>query len=191
MAAFSRGVIVATSAPTPVRSASVTNGVIIRPESEADRDAIRAVHRAAFGSEEEVELFDRLRDSPAFIPELSLVAELAGRVVGHVILSRARLDERPVLALGPIGVDPECQRGGIGAALMRAGLDRSVEFGEDLIVLLGHPEYYPRFGFVPASRLGITPPRPWPDEAFMALELRPGGAGGGGAFAYAPAFVLD
>ena len=169
----------------------MASGVTIRTESEADHPAVRDVHQRAFGQEDEALLVERLRNSSAFVPELSLVATLDGGVVGHVILSRARLDERSVLALGPIGVAPEQQRRGIGAALIRACIDRAATLGEDLVILLGHPEYYPRFGFVPASRLGITPPRPWRDEVFMALELRPGGAHGGGAFAYAPAFVLD
>jgi putative acetyltransferase len=169
----------------------VTNGVIIRPESESDRQAIRVVHRAAFGQEDEALLVDNLRESEAFLPELSLVAELEASIVGHVVLSRAQLDDRPVLALGPIGVVPTFQHHGIGAALMRSSLERALGLGEELVVLLGHPEYYPRFGFVPASRLGIKPPRPWSDAAFMALELRPGAARGGGAFAYPAAFVLD
>ena len=169
----------------------MTNGVTIRPESESDRPAIRLVHGAAFDQEDEALLVDNLRESDAFLPELSLVAELETSVVGHVILSRAQLDDRPVLALGPIGVAPGFQHRGIGAALMRSSLGRALSLGEELVVLLGHPEYYPRFGFVPASRLGIRPPRPWSDAAFMALELRPGAARGGGAFAYPAAFVLD
>jgi putative acetyltransferase len=162
--------------------------VAIRPERPDDAEAIAAVHRAAFGKDEEPEIVERLRAGPDFLPELSLVAEEDGAIVGHTILSRARLDGRPVLALGPIGVVPDRQRDGVGAALMHASLEAAGKAGEGLIVLLGHPTYYPRFGFVPASTLGITPPYDVADEVFMALELSPGAAQGGGRFAFAPAF---
>lgn len=171
-------------------SASVANGVSIRPESEADREAIARVHRAAFGREEEGAIVDRLHAEGDYLAQLSLVAEIVGEIVGHVALSRARLDDRPVVALGPIGVVPERQRQGIGIALMEEALALARAAGEELVVLLGHPEYYPRFGFVPAARLGLTLPIDVPDEVFMALELRPGGAGPGGAFRYSAAFGL-
>jgi putative acetyltransferase len=162
--------------------------VAIRPERPDDAKAIAAVHRAAFGKDEEPAIVERLRAGPDFLPDLSLVAEEDGVVVGHTILSRARLDGRPVLALGPISVLPGRQRDGIGAALMDASLEAARNAGEGLVVLLGHPTYYPRFGFVPASRLAITPPFDVGDEFFMALELHPGAAQGGGRFAYSPAF---
>ncbi len=162
--------------------------VAIRPERPDDAEAVAAVHRAAFGQDEEPAIVERLRAGPDFLPDLSLVAEEDGAVVGHTILSRAHLDGRPVLALGPIGVLPDRQREGIGASLMQASLDAARAAGEALVVLLGHPTYYPRFGFVPASTLGIAPPYDVADEVFMALELQPGAAQGGGRFAYSPAF---
>ena len=165
------------------------NGVTIRPESQADHAAVAAVHRAAFGKDDEMQIVERTRALPEHLPELSLVADLGGRVVGHVLLSRARLAGGAVLALGPIGVLPDFQRQGIGDALMREGIERARAGGERLIILLGHPAYYPRFGFVRASTLGIRPPYNVPDEAFMALELHPGAAQGGGAFIYSAAFV--
>lgn len=163
------------------------NGPSIRPESESDRDAVARVHRHAFGRDDEAELVERLRAGGDYLSELSLVAEHDGTVVGHVALSRARLDGRAVLALGPIGVLPGRQRHGVGSALMRSAVARARESGEQLVVLLGHPEYYPRFGFVPAADLGIRGDFAGPP--FMALELVPGGAGGGGRFEYAPAFA--
>jgi putative acetyltransferase len=166
----------------------VTNGVIIRPEREADFDAIASVHRAAFGRDDEGAIAERARELGDDVADLSLVAELETRVVGHVLISRARLDGRGVLALGPIGVVPELQRQGIGGALMRETIARARAAGEPLIVLLGHPSYYPRFGFVPASRFGIRPPFDVRDDVFMALELHPGAAAGGGAFSYSSAF---
>lgn len=171
-------------------SASVANGVTIRPESEADREAVARVHRAAFGRQDEAAIVERLHAEGDYLAELSLVAESAGEVVGHVALSRARVEDRPVLALGPIGVVPERQGQGIGIVLMHEALARAREAGEPLVVLLGHPEYYPRFGFVRASSLGLTLPIDVPDEAFMALELRPGGAAHGGRFRYSAAFGL-
>jgi putative acetyltransferase len=160
--------------------------VTIRAERPGDEDAISAVHRDAFEADDVPRIVELLRPSDAYVPELSLVAERDGEIVGHVILSRGFLDERRVLALGPLGVLPEHQRSGVGEALMRRSLDRARELGHELVVLLGHTTYYPRFGFVPARSLGIT--GAWDSDAFMALELVPGGARGGGAFTFPPAF---
>ena len=162
--------------------------MVLRPERPEDAAAIEDVHRRAFGRDEETRICGRLRDDGDLLGELSQLAEETGAVVGHVALSRGDLGGRPAVALGPIGVVPERQRAGIGAELMRAGIERARAAGEDVIVLVGHPSYYSRFGFVPASRLGITPPFAVPDEVFMALELRPGAVRGGGLFTYPPAF---
>ena len=164
----------------------MTNVVSIRPEREPDFAAVLRVHREAFGQDDVPRIVELLRPSDAYVPELSLVAERGGTVVGHVILSRGFLGERRVLALGPLGVLPEHQRSGVGDALMRESLDRARGLGHELVVLLGHTSYYPRFGFVPARTLGIT--GAWETDAFMALELVPGGAGGGGTFTFPPAF---
>jgi putative acetyltransferase len=164
----------------------VNNGAIIRPEREADFAAVTRVHRDAFAQDDVPRIVELLRPSDAYVPELSLVAELDGEVVGHVILSRGHLDDRRVLALGPIGVLPAHQRSGIGSELMRVSLDRARALGHELVVLLGHPWYYPRFGFVPAATLGIT--GEWKTDAFMALELVPAGARGGGTFTFPRAF---
>lgn len=160
--------------------------VSIRPEREADFATVQRVHRDAFGQEDVPLIVELLRPSDAYVADLSLVAERDGEIIGHVILSRGFLDERRVLALGPLGVLPEHQRSGVGDALMRASLDRARELGHELVVLLGHTSYYPRFGFVPARSLGIT--GAWEGDAFMALELVPGGARGGGTFTFPPAF---
>ena len=132
-------------------------------------------------------IVEKLRPSDAYIPELSLVAELDGEVVGHVILSRARLGDGEALALGPIGVAPQHQRRGVGSALMHAAIDRARQLGHGVVLLLGHPEYYPRFGFVHAPTLGMTHDVMSPP--FMALELRRGGAGSGGRFDFPAAFA--
>ena len=152
----------------------------IRAETPGDIAAIRAVELAAFPSPEEADLVERIRASTGFVPELSLVAELdpdaegrSGPVVGHILLSRvaiAGLDE-PILALAPMAVIPERQRQGIGSALVRSALDAAEALEEPLIVVLGHPWFYPRFGFKAASRYGLFPSADWPDAAFMAKPL--------------------
>ena len=162
--------------------------LVLRPERPGDAATLTQLHRAAFGSDDEPRIVEELRRAGDLLAGLSPLAELDGRIVGHVALSRGRIDDRAAAALGPVGVLPEHQRAGIGAALMRDAIARARAAGEDVIVLVGHPWYYPRFGFVRASRLGIEPPFDVADDVFMALELRPGGAGGGGRFTYPPAF---
>jgi putative acetyltransferase len=142
----------------------------LRAETAADVDAIRSVHEAAFRRMEEARIVDEVRATPAFVPELSLVAEEEG-VVGHVLLSRMRLAEREVLLLGPIGVVPERQRHGIGSALVLEGLRRAEAAGEPLVLLEGDPGYYSRFGFRRAGELGIEAPEGAPPQYFQARPL--------------------
>ena len=163
----------------------------IRVAREADCDAIREVHTAAFGRADEAELALRLwAREPACI---SLAAEADGAVVGHVLFSPVSVDgrsfERPPFGLGPVGVRPGLQRGGVGDALCRAGIDACRKARVPFLVVLGHPPYYPRFGFVPAVRFGLTFADAPPRDAFMALELAPGAlANAGGKVRYAPEF---
>jgi putative acetyltransferase len=145
------------------------------------------VHRRAFGRDAEARLVRAIRASDRFVPELSLVAEDDGRVVGHALLSYVDLDGGRVLSLAPMGVLPDFQRRGIGGQLIRAALDRARDRGEDLVVLVGHPQYYPRFGFTRARTLSIEPPRDFPDAAWMAIQLEPGPARSG-RVSYPPAF---
>ena len=147
----------------------------IRPEGAADIAAVRAVNRAAFETSAEADLVDALRDQAAAV--VSLVAEDAGSVVGHILFSPVTLSghaELKIMGLAPMAVLPAEQRRGIGSALVRAGLDRCQALGCGAVVVLGHPGYYPRFGFMPASRFGIGCEYDVPDEVFMALELEPG-----------------
>jgi putative acetyltransferase len=164
----------------------------IRAETPSDRDAIRDLTAAAFGREHEARLVDAVRESENFVPELSLVAEHEGRVVGHVLLSYVGLDSRRVLELGPLSVAPDQQRKGIGGALAREALRLAAdERGEPLVLLLGHPGYYPRFGFRPAHELGITPPDDdIPTDAFMAIPLRAYDATLRGRVVFPPPFVV-
>jgi putative acetyltransferase len=156
--------------------------IVVRPATPEDAVAVAAVHDAAFGGSAESRIVAMIAASPEHLPDLSLVAVEAdadaGAVLGHVLVSRAWLapgDARPdvpILVLGPIGVVPERQGEGIGSALMAAALGGiRARGGERVVVLLGHPGYYPRFGFAPGRAQGIEPPAPWPDRTWMALRL--------------------
>lgn len=162
----------------------------VRPETPADREAVRAVELAAFPTAEEADLVDALRADPgAWIDGLSYVAEdEAGDVVGHALLTRCLVGDRPALALAPCAVLPDRQRTGAGGAAIRGALEAARARGENLVVVLGHAEYYPRFGFVPASGWGIAPPFEVPDEAFMALRLDPSAEAPRGTVGYPAAF---
>jgi putative acetyltransferase len=154
----------------------VKNGsmIAIRLERSEDAEAVRQVNRATFGRGNEADLVDRLRADSQVV--LSLVAESSLRIVGHCLFSPVTLEPRNhelcLAGLGPMAVLPECQRQGIGSRLVRQGLDHFRSAGYEGVVVLGHPDYYPRFGFVPASRYGLRCEFPVPDEAFMALALR-------------------
>lgn len=149
----------------------------IRTEEPGDQPAVYEVVRQAFGRDTESELVEGIRRSPGWIPELSLVAERDGAIVGHILLSRFTIageggtGDVPALVLAPLAVAPAMQNQGVGSALVRAGLARAEAMGERLVVLVGHPTYYPRFGFRPARPLGIQPPYPIRDEAFMVCVL--------------------
>jgi putative acetyltransferase len=170
--------------------------MIIRREQPGDEDAIRGVHRVAFATPDgdppvEVKLVDDLRASDDWIPQLSLVALGDGTVVGHVVCTRARLgpSSAPVLGLGPLGVVPDWQRQGFGHALMHAVLAAADARDEPLVVLLGDPNYYRRFGFVAARELGIEPPDPAWGEHFQGRLLAAYDPALTGAFVYASPFA--
>jgi putative acetyltransferase len=169
-----------------------TERVILRQELPADRDAVRQVHLRAFarpGVEvaAEATLVDELRADGDVVPGLSIVAELDGSVVGHVVCSRALIGERPSLGLGPLGVLPDHQGSGVGTALMHGVLAAADALDAREVVLLGSPAYYARFGFVLAGPLGITPPEPGWTPHFQVRRLTAWDAASG-PFRYAPAF---
>ncbi len=148
--------------------------MLIRAEKENDRDAVFAVNGSAFETPAEATLVDLLREQAR--PVVSLVAEDQGNVVGHIMFSPVVLSGNPdlkVMGLAPMAVAPEHQRKGIGSALVRAGLEQCRQLGFVAVVVLGHPEYYPRFGFSPSSRFGIDSDYEVPEEVFMAMELEP------------------
>lgn len=164
-----------------------------RPETAADTAAVRRIHLAAFESAGEADLVDALRRDPsAWLPGLSYVADAPdGTPAAHALLTRCHVDEVPAVALAPCAVLPEYQKRGAGDAVIRALLEAARAAGERTAIVLGHPPYYPRFGFVPATpRFGILPPQPWPDEAFMALSLDDS-TPPRGTVRYARAFGID
>jgi putative acetyltransferase len=164
----------------------------VRPETGADHEAIWHVHERAFApSIGEAKLVDELRAAGDLVPELCLVAEEGGEAVGHIAYSRARLDSgHEALALAPMAVLPGRQRGGIGSALVRQSLDLAAGTGFPLVVVLGHPEYYPRFGFEPGAAHGVLDPYGVPPEAWMVHLLPAYTPAARGLVTYTEAFSL-
>jgi putative acetyltransferase len=166
--------------------------MIVRAEETADYAAVERVVHAAFERPDEATLVARLR--PLARPQVSLVAVEDERIVGHVLFTPVTIDapSRPLgllMGLAPVAVVPERQNAGIGSALIRAGLDQCRGLGAEAVVVLGHPPYYPRFGFVPAARFHLDSEYGGGDS-FMALELTPGAlAGLSGRVRYHPAFA--
>ncbi len=153
------------------------SAVAIRSEGPDDADVIRAVVTAAFDSPVEAELVDRIRASPEYRPDLAMVAEVGGRIVGHVMISGALVrhagGERSIVMLSPLAVAPDHQRHGVGASLVQAAVARAEAVGEPIVVLEGNPAYYSRFGFEHSVAFGLTLPLPdWaPSEAGQVLSL--------------------
>jgi putative acetyltransferase len=164
--------------------------MVIRNETAGDRDAVRALNEAAFESRAEALLVDALRDRAT--PLVSLVAEKEGLVIGHILFSPVTLSDHEdlrIMGLAPMAVAPSHQRRGIGSSLVRVGLDRCKALGAGAVVVLGHPEFYPRFGFVPSTRFGITSEYEVPEDVFMITDLEPGYLrGAAGTIRYHPAF---
>jgi putative acetyltransferase len=149
--------------------------LVIRPENNDDIGAITSINNDAFGQQNEGRFVEKLRRHDRYIPELSLVALLHGKPVGHILFFPIMIIDgkyqHESLALAPISVHPACQNIGIGSALVRAGLSVCRQEGFESVIVLGHPEFYQRFSFQKASRWKISAPFAVPDEAFMALEL--------------------
>lgn len=163
----------------------------IRLEQPADISAVRDVNLSAFDTATEADLVDALRERAW--PVISLVADDGGSIVGHILFSPVTLSGHPeltIMGLAPMAVLPARQRDGIGSALVRAGLDECRQRKVGGVLVLGHPAYYPRFGFVPASRFGIHCEYDVPDDVFMAMELEPGTLRGkSGTIRYHDAFA--
>jgi putative acetyltransferase len=175
------------STTTAERTQSV---ITIRAEQPEDRKLVADVHRRAFGRDAEARLVDQLHADQEVI--VSLVAIINGQIVGHALFSRLPIEtaagEIAAAALGPLAVLPEWQRRGIGSALVWRGIGDCRARGRAAVVVLGHPTYYPRFGF--SAALAARLHAPYSGEAFMALELIPGALAGGGVARYPAAFQM-
>jgi len=152
---------------------------MIRPETSADYQAITEVNDLAFRQPVEGKLVEKLRKNPKYVPKLSLVAEVDRIIVGYIlffpiIIKTAEGKEKETISLAPLAVRPEFQKQGIGSKLIKEGLKACGQLGYDSAVVLGHPEYYPKFGFKQAGTWGMKDPFGAPAEAFMALELERG-----------------
>ena len=167
--------------------------ITVRPETAEDIRAIDVVHISAFGGEAEAQLVSALRESTTYNRELSQVAELGGRIVGHVLLTRVPLrkdgEEKHVLALGPMSVVPSQSHRGIGSELINASIKLAKEKGYGAIVVLGHPEYYKRFGFVQARERQVSCNLPAPEDALTVMEIVDGNLAGGGHVEYPEPFI--
>jgi putative acetyltransferase len=164
----------------------------IRPELDRDIVAIRVLNTLAFKREKEAKLVEAIRASEFFVPELSLVA-VTNEVIGHILFSIISIETSnrsvPTLGLAPMAVRPEYQNQGVGSALVREGLKKCEELGFEHVVVLGHPNFYPKFGFRPAKTKGIEPPFQVPDEVFMVYEIKSGSLNDiNGKVKYPPAF---
>ena len=164
--------------------------MIIREERQGDAERIRGVNLAAFETSTEADLVDALRRQAT--PLVSLVAEDNANVTGHVLFSPVTLASDPglsLMGLAPMAVVPSRQRQGVGSTLVREGLERCRQLSVAAVVVLGHPDYYPRFGFPPAVRLSLRSEYDAPDEAFMVRQLRDGVLRGlWGTLRYHPVF---
>lgn len=165
--------------------------IVVRPEKAEDFSSIRDVVVKAFGGTDEADLIEALREHGK--ATFSLVATDGDRVVGHILFSPATIEPEiaplSVAGLAPLAVLPEFQKQGVGSSLVRAGLEECRKSNFDCVIVLGHRDYYPRFGFVPASRYGIKSEYDVADDVFMIIELREGAlAGRKGLARYQPEF---
>ncbi|MGJ3189741.1 N-acetyltransferase [Paenarthrobacter sp. FR1] len=177
----------------------LARGVVLRSERPEDRPEILELTARAFsvspvtgepveGTPIEVGLLRELFECSEYIPDFSIVAEMGGEIVGHAISTRGWIDDLELIALGPIGVLPPFQRRGVGSALMRETAARATAAGEPGIALLGSPLYYPRFGYVPATTVGVQPPEEVWGDHFQLLTLPEWPDGVRGTFRYAEPF---
>jgi putative acetyltransferase len=187
---FNQGSVKANS---PRRTETRMQPITVRPETREDERAIDVVHISAFGGEAEAQLVSALRASSEYNRELSLVAELGGRIVDHVLLTRVPVrkggKEKHLLALGPMSVVPSQSHRGIGSKLIEAAKRLAQEKGYGSIVVLGHPEYYRRFGFVLAKDRQVSCNLPAPEDALTVFEVEQGNLEDGGHVEYPEPFI--
>ena len=153
---------------------------IIRARTPADDGAIyetvgQAFKSAPHASGEEQDLVVRLRKTSAYVPELSLVADADGEIIGHIMFTQIKIGDETHLILAPLAVLPAYQRQGVGKALIARGHEIAKRAGYGFSVLVGHPSYYPKFGYRAAAAFGLTCAQPVPSECFMACDLQNSG----------------
>ena len=169
--------------------------MLIRQENNKDFDQVYSVVKKAFQMAEhsdgnEQDLVVALRKSDAFIPELSLVAEIDGKIVGHIMFTKIEIGNHTELTLAPLAVLPEYQKQGVGAALIKEGHRIAKELGYQYSVVLGSETYYPRYGYIPAKQLGIKAPFEVASENFMAIKLQENAEPINGIVKYAKEFGI-
>jgi predicted N-acetyltransferase YhbS len=149
--------------------------VIIRNEKKEDYNEIKRINDLAFGQENEGKMIEAFRKTKDYNNLLSLIAETKGKIIGHILFYPIKIknkkEEYTVLSLAPMAVHPEFQNKGIGSKLVKRGLEIAKELNFGIVIVVGHPKYYPRFGFTPAKNWDITLPFDVPDDVFLALEL--------------------
>lgn len=170
--------------------------MLIRKEEPKDYEIIYSVVKNAFDSAEhsdgaEQDLVSALRRGEAFIPDLSLVAEIDGKIVGHIMFTKAKVGEDTVLALAPLSVLPEYQRMGIGISLIKEGHKIADKLGYEYSIVLGSQRYYPKMGYLPADKFGIKPSFDVPNENFMAYKIKEDASDIHGIIKYAKEFGID
>ena len=148
----------------------------IRQECKSDFKEVYKINKLAFEEESEAKLVELLRNINAFVPELSLVAVIDNNIVGHILFTKIKIvdnnqNEFESLALAPMAVKPKLQKKGIGGHLIKAGIDKASKMKFKSVIVLGHENYYPKFGFEPTNKWKITAPYDVPSSAFMGLEL--------------------
>lgn len=170
--------------------------MVIRQETPKDYDAVYTVVKTAFERAEhsdgnEQELVNALRKSSSYIPELSLVAEIDGKVVGYIMFTKVHIEQNVALALAPLAVLPEYQKQGIGKELIKEGHKRAAQLGYGYSVVLGSETYYPQMGYLPAKQFHITPPFDVPDPNYMVYPLNKNSNKVKGTVIYAKEFGIN
>ncbi len=170
--------------------------MFIRKEEAKDYEAVYSLVKAAFSSAEhsdgnEHDLVNALRKSDAFIPDLSLVAEIDGKIAGHIMFTAANIGSDTVLALAPLSVHPQYQRKGIGSGLIKEGHKIAAELGYGYSVVLGSEKYYPKAGYLSAFKFGIMPPFDVPSKNFMVCKIKKDAPRVSGVIKYAKEFGID
>lgn len=169
--------------------------MLIRQETSKDYNDVYNLIKEAFATAEhsdgnEQDLVEALRNGDAFVPELSLVADIDGKIAGHILFTEGKVGEDTTLVLAPLSVSPKYQKQGIGTSLIKEGHKIAKKMGYQYSLVLGSESYYPRFGYLPAEQFGIVIPDGMPAENFMAIQLQEDAKPIRGAVTYAKEFGI-